>query len=159
MQQQDTIMRKTCTTYGLLTAVAWNVALAALAWVSEVPLKQLLTAHLFVQLGFTALLIIWSVLWYFMGYQFRKKYLRKRETYRAALPKADRKNFNQVYFKYHLAKNSRAVSIVLFTAIPWYFVLQAINRNMHSRDYWIVGSLFVVSSLLYGLHKRYRNVL
>ena len=159
MQQEVTLSKKSCSTFGILSVVAWNVFLGILVWAARVPLENVLANDRLKLIGVGALLIIWSVVWYFIGYQYRKKYMTKREYYRAELPKKDRKNFNEVFFKYHLSKNTKAISTVLFITIPWYIIGQVQGNTLKGNDYMVVGVLLLISAVLYGVHKKYRDTL
>lgn len=159
MKRTEILSQKNCSKYGVLSMLLWNALLCMLILASKESVKEMLTGSNFKLIGSMLLIIIWSVIWYFIGYQHRKKYLIQKESFKADLPIADQDHFDSAYFKYHLSKNTKAISIVLFIAIPWYFIGYVQGNTMHMRDYLVVGILLFVASCLYTIHKKYRDTL
>ncbi|HJD92488.1 hypothetical protein [Bacteroides coprosuis] len=159
MQQEVTLSKKSCSKYGVLSMIGWNVLIISLLLATQKPLEALLTSDGLRLSGMGFLFFLWSGIWFFIGYQYRKKYLRQKEDYKEEYSEEEQKDFDKAYFQYCLSKNTKAISTVLFITIPWYFIGYVQGDTMHMRDYIVMGILLLISATLYGIHKRYRNTL
>lgn len=139
--------------YGLATLLAWNLllflAVALTARGRGVPF-----AYLFDDgtggVGIGSLMVLWSCIWFGIGYSSRKKYLALRAYYREQAAGLDEADFSKAFRHYYLGKNAKMLSVVLITAVPWY-ALGYVHDKALPTDYLIMGGLALLAALLYGI--------
>ena len=111
--------------YGLITMIGWNILLIVLilivSTIKGFPFNYILDDGTG-GIGMTIFLLLWSLIWYGIGYKSRKDYVLTRDMYREQVPLLVHNQFDKVFRSYCIAKQAKLLSIVFATAIPWYAI-------------------------------------
>ena len=111
--------------YGFITMIGWNILLVILVFISSMS-KHVSPNYIFDDgtggIGITVFLLLWSLIWYGIGYKSRKDYVLTRDMYREQVPLLVHNQFDKVFRSYCIAKQAKLLSIVFATAIPWYAI-------------------------------------
>lgn len=149
---------KTHVKCGLLTALGWNVLLL-IAFLIRARLKEVSVSYFFDDgtggWGITALLIVWSLIWYTIGAHIRKEFLSQKEQYRTLFPLLEKETFNLAFKRYYFSRYAKTLGIVFTTAIPWY-VIGYVREPLSCTDFTVIGPLMVLSVLCFWYYKKYR---
>ena len=133
--------------YGLATMIGWNILLVVLILIVSI-VKGVSMFYIFNDgtggVGMSIFLLIWSLIWYGIGYKSRKDFITTRSMYREQVPLLELKQFNKAYRSYYIGKQAKLLSIVFVTAIPWY-IIGHVDFPMTTKDIIIVAILAVIS--------------
>mgnify|MGYP003548465506 FL=1 len=103
-------------------------------------------------IGMTIFLLLWSLIWYGIGYKSRKDYVIARNMYREQVPLLEYEQFNKAYRDYYIGKQARLLSIVFATAIPWY-VIGYVSLPITYKDIIVIAIMAVISVLCFCISK------
>ena len=103
-------------------------------------------------IGMTIFLLLWSLIWYGIGYKSRKDYVIARNMYREQVPLLEYEQFNKAYCDYYIGKQARLLSIVFATAIPWY-VIGYVSLPITYKDIIVIAIMAVISVLCFCISK------
>jgi len=106
--------------------------------------------------GMSIFLLIWSLIWYGIGYKLRKDFITTRSMYREQVPLLELKQFNKAYRNYYIGKQAKLLSIVFATAIPWY-IIEHVDFPMTTKDIIIVAILAVISTSCFCFSRKALN--
>ena len=127
--------------------IGWNVLLVVLILIVST-VKGVSMFYIFNDgtggVGMSIFLLIWSLIWYGIGYKSRKDFITTRSMYREQVPLLELKQFNKAYRNYYIGKQAKLLSIVFATAIPWY-IIGHVDFPMTTKDVIIVAILAVIS--------------
>lgn len=144
--------------YGLITMIGWNILLIVLILIVST-IKGFPFAYIFDDgtggIGMTIFLLLWSFIWYGIGYKSRKDFVIARNMYREQVPLLEYEQFNKTYRDYYKGKQARLLSIVFATAIPWY-VIGYVSLPITNKDIIIIAVMAVISVLCFCFSK-YKN--
>lgn len=102
--------------YGIATAIIWNILIVLMAIIAA-SIRQVEYSYFFDDgiggIGICLFLIAWSLIWFYIGYHSRKKYIQKKLFYKEMAPSIDDKRFNQEYAAYYFSKQAKLLSILL----------------------------------------------
>ena len=133
--------------YGLAAMVGWNILLVVLVLIMST-VKGISFSYIFDDgtggVGMSIFLLIWSLIWYGIGYKLRKDFITTRSMYREQVPLLEQTQFNKAYRNYYIGKQAKLLSIVFVTAIPWY-IIGHVDFPMTTKDIIIVAILAVIS--------------
>lgn len=133
--------------YGLATMIGWNVLLVVLILIVST-VKGVSMSYIFDDgtggVGMSIFLLIWSLIWYGIGYKSRKDFVLTRNMYKEQVPLLEQTQFNKAYRSYYIGKQTKLLSIVFVTAIPWY-IIGHVDFPMTTKDVIIVAILAVIS--------------
>ena len=133
--------------YGLVTMIGWNILLVVLILIVST-IKGVSMFYILDDgtggVGMSIFLLIWSLIWYGIGYKLRKDFITTRSMYREQVPLLELKQFNKAYRNYYIGKQAKLLSIVFVTAIPWY-IIGHVDFPMTTKDIIIVAILAVIS--------------
>ena len=119
--------------YGLITMIGWNILLIVLILIVST-IKGFPFTYIFDDgtggIGMSIFLLIWSFIWYGIGYKSRKDYVLTRNMYREQVPSLEQNQFDNAFRSYYIAKQAKLLSLVFATAIPWYMI-SCIYRNLY----------------------------
>ena len=145
--------------YGLATMIGWNVLLVVLILIVST-VKGVSMSYIFDDgtggVGMSIFLLIWSLIWYGIGYKLRKDFITTRSMYREQVPLLELKQFNKTYRGYYIGKQAKLLSIVFATAIPWYMIGN-VDFPMTTKDIIIVAILAVISASCFYLSRKALN--
>ena len=86
--------------YGLITMIGWNILLIVLilivSTIKGFPFNYILDDGTG-GIGMTIFLLLWSLIWYGIGYKSRKDYVIARNMYREQVPLLEYEQFNKAY--------------------------------------------------------------
>ncbi|MBB3896257.1 hypothetical protein [Bacteroides pyogenes] len=97
-------------------------------------------------------LVIWSLIWYGIGYSSRKKYKIEKKYYREKASNLNDEQFNRFFKDYYISKNAKMLFIVFLTAIPWY-ILGYVSGHLTTKDWCVIAILIFLTLLAFGLYK------
>ena len=133
--------------YGMVTMIGWNILLVILILIVST-VKSVSFSYFFDDgtggVGMSIFLLIWSLIWYGIGYKSRKDFITTRSMYREQVPLLEQTQFNKAYRNYYIGKQAKLLSIVFVTAIPWY-IIGHVDFPMTTKDIIIVAILAVIS--------------
>ena len=145
--------------YGLITMIGWNILLIVLilivSTIKGFPFNYILDDGTG-GIGMTIFLLLWSLIWYGIGYKSRKDYVLTRNMYREQVPSLEQNQFDNAFRSYYIAKQAKLLSIVFATAIPWYMI-GYVDFPMTTKDILIVTILVVVSVSCFCVSKKALN--
>ena len=111
--------------YGLAAMVGWNILLVVLVLIMST-VKGISFSYIFDDgtggVGMSIFLLIWSLIWYGIGYKSRKDFVTTKNMYREQVPLLEHEQFNKAYRNHYIGKQAKLLSIVFATAIPWYVI-------------------------------------
>ena len=141
--------------YGIATAIIWNILIVLMAIIAA-SIRQVEYSYFFDDgiggIGICLFLIAWSLIWFYIGYHSRRKFIQKKLFYKEMAPSIDDKLFNQEYTAYYFSKQAKLLSILLVTAIPWH-AIGYIRKQLDHRDLIIISVLATLAVLSFGIYK------
>ena len=145
--------------YGWITMIAWNLLLVILmlivSTIRKVPFTYIFDDGMS-GVGISLFLLLWSLIWYGIGYKSRKDFVLIRNIYREQVPLLEQAQFDKVYRNYYIAKQAKLLSIVFVTAIPWY-IIGYVDFPMTTKDIVIVAVLAVISASCFFISRKVSN--
>ena len=145
--------------YGWITMIAWNLLLVILmlivSTIRKVPFTYIFDDGMS-GVGISLFLLLWSIIWYSIGYKSRKDFVLTRNIYREQVPLLEQAQFDKAYRNYYIAKQAKLLSIVFATAIPWY-IIGYVDFPMTTKDIVIVAVLAVISASCFFISRKVSN--
>lgn len=145
--------------YGLATMIGWNVLLVVLILIVST-VKGVSMFYIFNDgtggVGMSIFLLIWSLIWYGIGYKSRKDFVLTRNMYKEQVPLLEQTQFNKAYRSYYIGKQAKLLSIVFATAVPWY-IIGYVDFPMTTKDIIIVAILAVISASCFCFSRKALN--
>ena len=145
--------------YGLAAMVGWNILLVVLVLIMSTikgfPFNYILDDGTG-GIGMTIFLLLWSLIWYGIGYKSRKDYVLTRNMYREQVPSLEQNQFDNAFRSYYITKQAKLLSIVFATAIPWYMI-GYVDFPMTTKDVIIVAILAFISVSCFYLSRKALN--
>lgn len=141
--------------YGLTTMIGWNMLLIILILIVST-IKGFPFTYIFDDgtggIGMSIFLLVWSLIWYGIGYKSRKDFVIARNMYREQVPLLEYEQFNKAYRDYYIGKQTRLLSILFATAIPWY-VIGYVSLPITNKDIIIIALMAVISVLCFCISR------
>lgn len=145
--------------YGWITMIAWNLLLVILmlivSTIRKVPFTYIFDDGMS-GVGISLFLLLWSIIWYGIGYKSRKDFVLTRNIYREQVPLLEQAQFDKAYRNYYIAKQAKLLTIVFATAIPWY-IIGYVDFPMTTKDIVIVAVLAVISASCFFISRKVSN--
>ena len=145
--------------YGLATMTGWNILLIVLILIVST-IKGFPFTYIFDDgtggIGMTIFLLLWSLIWYGIGYKSRKDYVLTRNMYREQVPSLEQNQSGNAFRSYYIAKQAKLLSIVFATAIPWYMI-GYVDFPMTTKDIFIITILAIVSVFSFLVSRKSLN--
>ena len=145
--------------YGLTTMIGWNILLIVLILIVST-IKGFPFTYIFDDgtggIGMTIFLLLWSLIWYGIGYKSRKDYVLTRNMYREQVPSLEQNQFDNAFRSCYIAKQAKLLSLVFATAIPWYMI-GYVDFPMTTKDILIITILAIVSVSCFCVSKKALN--
>ena len=142
--------------YGLTTMIGWNILLIGLILIVSI-IKGFPFTYIFDDgtggIGMSIFLLIWSLIWYGIGYKSRKDFVITRNMYREQVPLLEHEQFNKAYRDHYIGKQTKLLSIVFVTAIPWYAITYVRLPFSHN-DIVIIAILVTISVSCFYISKK-----
>lgn len=141
---------------GFITMVGWNIILIASTLIRSV-IKGVSPIYLFNDgvggIGISIFLLIWSIIWYGIGYNSRKDYIFMKNKYREQYSKLDEQKFNHAFRIHYINEQTKILSLILLLAIPWY-LLGHVKGSINKENLLIVTSIGVLSLTCFFIYKK-----
>ena len=93
-------------------------------------------------------IVLWSIIWYFVGYYGRKRFLAGRTLFKDKYPRLDSRAIDKYYSLFYLSKTSRLLMKVVLVSIPSYVLLH-LEKGFSSLDFIAISLLCVLSVFLF----------
>ena len=142
--------------YGLAAMVGWNILLVVLVLIMST-VKGISFSYIFDDgtggVGMSIFLLIWSLIWYGIGYKSRKNFVTTKNMYREQVPLLEHEQFNKAYRNHYIGKQAKLLSIVFATAIPWY-VIGYVRLPISHTDIIIMAILAIISVSCFCISKK-----
>ena len=142
--------------FGLVTMVGWNVMLIVLIQINSA-IKQLPLTYIFNDgtggIGISIFFLIWSIIWYGIGYKSRKDYVLRRKMFKENFSLLDDEKFNKAFHLHYVSEQAKIFSIVFLTAIPWY-ILGYTNESISKENIIIIMSMGTLSLICFLIFKK-----
>ena len=142
--------------YGLTTMIGWNILLIGLILIVSI-IKGFPFTYIFDDgtggIGMSIFLLIWSLIWYGIGYKSRKDFVTTKNMYREQVPLLEHEQFNKAYRDHYIGKQAKLLSIVFATAIPWY-VIGYVRLPINHSDIVIMAILAIISDSCFCISKK-----
>ncbi|RRD88608.1 hypothetical protein EII33_11915 [Bacteroides heparinolyticus] len=103
-------------------------------------------------IGISLFLVAWSLIWFGIGYYFRKDFILKKNYYKEQAKSLGDNDFEKEFKSYYVAKYAKMFTIVFASAIPWY-VIGYVRESLALRDFMIILPLMFLSAGCYWLFK------
>lgn len=141
--------------YGFITLVVWNLLLILMT-ILAASVRKVNYSYFFDDgtggIGIALFILLWSLIWFVIGYHSRKKYVQEKAFYRKMASVVDDTRYNKAFAAYYISKHAKMLMIVFITAIPWY-ILGYVNEQFIGRDFVVMGSLGVLAAISLGIYK------
>lgn len=141
--------------YGFITLVVWNLLLILMTMLAA-SVRKVNYSYFFDDgtggIGIGLFIILWSLIWFGIGYHSRKKYVQEKAFYRKMVSLVDDTKYNKEFAAYYVSKHVKMLMIVFITAIPWYIV-GYVDGPFTGRDFIVMGSLGVLAAISLGIYK------
>lgn len=135
--------------YGILFTVGWNIVLLALLIITNLvegnELFYYKSVHWY---DMPIIIMIWSLVWYWIGYSLRKEFLLQREYYQQKFQMLDQQKLKDLFKIRYLLRYAKILAVVTITAIPWY-IIGCVRAYFNLRDIIVISILFICSLLLF----------
>lgn len=108
----------------------------------------------------SAFFVLWSLIWFGIGYTLRKKYLLGKQIECEKYPLVEEAAFDKIYRSHYLSRGAGMLSLVFLTAIFWY-LLGGVRQELDKKDCCILlvlAFLCLFSFLFYRLKKLKNNI-
>ena len=142
--------------YGMVTMIGWNILLVILILIVST-VKSVSISYIFDDgtggVGMSIFLLIWSLIWYGIGYKSRKDFVTTRNMYKEQVPLLEHEQFNKAYRDHYIGKQAKLLSIVFATAIPWY-VIGYVKFPINHTDIVIMAILVIISVSCFCISKK-----
>ena len=142
--------------YGMVTMIGWNILLVILILIVST-VKSVSFSYFFDDgtggAGMSIFLLIWSLIWYGIGYKSRKDFVTTRDMYREQVPLLEHEQFNKAYRDHYIGKQAKLLSIVFATAIPWY-VIGYVRLPINHSNIVIMAILAIISVSCFCISKK-----
>ena len=146
--------------YGMVTMIGWNILLVILILIVST-VKSVSFSYFFDDgtggVGMSIFLLIWSLIWYGIGYKSRKDFVTTRDMYREQVPLLEHEQFNKAYRDHYIGKQAKLLSIVFATAIPWYMI-GYVRLPISHNDIIIMAILAIISVSCFYISKKKSSV-
>ena len=146
--------------YGMVTMIGWNILLGVLVLIVS-SVKGISVSYIFDDgtggAGMSIFLLIWSLIWYGIGYKSRKDFVTTRDMYREQVPLLEHEQFNKAYRDHYIGKQARLLSIVFATAIPWYMI-GYVRLPVSHTDIIIMAILAIISVSCFYISKKKTSI-
>ena len=90
--------------------IEWNILLIVLILIVST-IKGFPFTYIFDDgtggIGMTIFLLLWSLIWYGIGYKSRKDYVLTRNMYREQVPSLEHNKFDNAFRSYYIAKQAK----------------------------------------------------
>lgn len=143
--------------YGITTVCCWNIVLF-LALIIRAKIKSVPISYFFDDgtngIAITIFLVMWSLIWFGIGFYSRKDFLSKKQLYRNEFPKLEEHTFNKTFKSVYFSKHAKMLAIVFTTAIPWY-IIGYVRIPLELQDFVIIILLTFLSIFFFGYYKAY----
>ena len=93
-------------------------------------------------------IVLWSIIWYFVGYYGRKRFLAGRTLFKDKYPRLDSRAIDKYYSLFYLSKTSRLLMKVVLVSIPSYVLLH-FEKGFSTLDFIAISLLCVLSVFLF----------
>ena len=148
-------MKKDNVIYGIYFLLGWNFLLALglhfryLFFDADIYQDLLGTAyHFWYSVGN---LMLWSTIWFVIGYQVRKEYVLSRQRFRELYPHLEDVVVDQYYRYSYFAKYAGLLYKVALVSIPAYLLYR---RECFDGDFVVVVVLALLAALFFYIHRR-----
>ncbi|MGI6794718.1 hypothetical protein ACMYZ5_10495 [Bacteroides sp. KG68] len=149
------MVKKDFIKYGFWTMVLWNLFVVLLAIIGA-SINNRSYASFFDDgmngIGMSLFLVAWSLIWFGIGYCFRKDFILKKKYYKEQAKSLDDKEFDKEFKSYYVAKYAKMLTIVFASAIPWY-VIGYVREPLVLKDFIVIFPLMLLSAGCYWLFK------
>ena len=146
--------------YGLAPMIGWNILLGVLVLIVST-VKGISFSYIFDDgtggAGMSIFLLIWSLIWYGIGYKSRKDFVTTRDMYREQVPLLEHEQFNKAYRDHYIGKQAKLLSIVFATAIPWYMI-GYVRLPVSHTDIIIMAILAIISVSFFYISKKKTSI-
>ena len=137
--------------YGVSFAIVWNMFLVTLIVVTNLiennPLFQIESEHWY---DMPIIMTIWTLIWYWIGYNLRKEFLLQRGYYLEMYKTLDPKKVGKLFRTHYLKRYAKILTIVSATAIPWY-IIGYVRDEFVTRNFVVMGILFLLAFMFFFL--------
>ncbi|MDN0079002.1 hypothetical protein QVO32_06195 [Bacteroides gallinaceum] len=145
-------MKNSCIKYGIYFVVIWNIFIAILSYVSFVFYNESIYDEIFGSAFDCSMavffIVLWSIIWYFVGYYGRKRFLAGRTLFKDKYPRLDSRAIDKYYSLFYLSKTSRLLMKVVLVSIPSYVLLH-LEKGFSTLDFIAISLLCVLSVFLF----------
>lgn len=140
-------MKKDFIKYGLWTMILWSVLVVLLA-IAGATVNNSSHIPSFVNgmndIAASLFLVACSLIWFGVGYHFRKGIIGRKEFYKEQAPLLGKKELDKEFKSYYTAKNAKMLAAVFTTAIPWY-ILGYVPDPLSLKDFIVILPLMLLS--------------
>lgn len=141
--------------YGFISLGIWNFFLVLMA-ILAASIRNVEYSHFFDDgtggIGISILIVIWSLIWFGIGYHVRKKYVEEKSYYMNKVTAIDETQYNKEFVVFHICKYAKMLTIVFLTAIPWY-ILGYVDGSFSVRDFTFMGIMALLTIISFGTYK------
>lgn len=143
--------------YGLVTSIVWLFFQALLFIVGYNYRKTPLIDNYIDVIGLTLFMIITTLVWFWIGYRLRTKYIEELSYYKKEYTGIENKRFEKEFLSYFIFKRARMMGLLFLVAIPWYMLSPLRETSYDRKDYTILFIFFCLTVISFTIHFKGRN--
>ena len=98
-------------------------------------------------------IVLWSIIWYFVGYYGRKRFLVSRTLFKDKHPCLNSRVIDKYYSLFYFSKALKLLLKVVLVSIPSYVLLH-LERGFSSLDFIAISLLCMLSVFLFYAYKK-----
>ncbi|MEG1332947.1 MAG: hypothetical protein RSD11_04760 [Bacteroides sp.] len=141
--------------YGFAALIGWNILIVLMA-ILAVHVRGIEYSAFFDDgiggIGMCLFLLLWSLIWFYIGYDSRRKFVSEKQFYKEYAPLLDKKEFDKLFISHYVSRVSRVLAILSITAIPWY-IIGYVRGAFETKDWAILAVLALLSVVFFGVYK------
>lgn len=142
--------------YGFITMIGWNIMLIIITLIHSI-IKEVSPIYIFNDgvggIGISIFILIWSLIWYGIGYNTRKDYIFRKNIYREIHSKLDSETFNHIFRLHYINEQAKILSFIILLAIPWY-LLGHVKGSINKDNFIIVTLIGLLSLTFFFIYKK-----
>lgn len=142
--------------YGFIIMIGWNIMLIIITLIHSI-IKEISPIYIFNDgvggIGISTFLLIWSMIWYRIGYNSRKDYIYRKNMYRERNSKLDNEKLNHSFRLHYINEQTKILSFIILLAIPWY-LLGHVKGSINKENLLIVTLFGILSLTCFYIYKK-----
>lgn len=143
--------------YGIITSIIWLLFQTLLFFIgTNYRTSPLISSNVDI-VGLILFTIITTIVWFWIGYRVRSKYIEELSLYQKEYIEIDNKCLKKEFTKYFLFKRTRLMGLIFMTAIPWY-ILSPLRETYQIKDFVILIIFFCLTIISFYFYFKGKKI-